>query len=182
MLVGRRWKAIALAAVTAAVMAAPASPAASAGAAKRDVTAVNALESAVLVEINALRRGHGLAPLRTSARLRRAADAHSGAMATRGFFGHESQDGTSFWKRIERFYGSSRYRYWSVGENLLWSSPSLDAADALQMWLDSPGHRKVLLTPRWREIGLSAVHAASAPGTFGGQEVTIVTADFGVRR
>ena len=31
-------------------------------------------------------------------------------------------------------------------------------------------------------IGLAAVHTHSAPGTYGGREVTIVTADFGVRR
>ena len=42
--------------------------------------------------------------------------------------------------------------------------------------------RKIMLTARWREVGLSAVHVPSAPGTFGGREVTIVTADFGVRR
>jgi hypothetical protein len=39
-----------------------------------------------------------------------------------------------------------------------------------------------MLTTRWREIGLSAVHVASAPGAYGGREVTIVTTDFGVRR
>jgi uncharacterized protein YkwD len=73
-------------------------------------------------------------------------------------------------------------RYWSVGENLLWSSPSVDASGALSMWFNSPEHRKNMLTPRWREIGLSAVHVSAAPGTYGGREVTIVTADFGVRR
>jgi hypothetical protein len=29
---------------------------------------------------------------------------------------------------------------------------------------------------------VSAVHVATAPGTYGGREVTIVTTDFGVRR
>ncbi len=38
------------------------------------------------------------------------------------------------------------------------------------------------MNPRWREIGVSAVHAASAPGTYKGMDVTIVTTDFGVRR
>jgi hypothetical protein len=39
-----------------------------------------------------------------------------------------------------------------------------------------------LLTARWREVGLSAVHVNSAPGVYGGNAVTILTADFGVRR
>jgi uncharacterized protein YkwD len=47
--------------------------------------------------------------------------------------------------------------------------------------MDSPEHRANILTPRWREIGISAVHVAAAPGTFQGREVTIITTDFGVR-
>lgn len=103
-------------------------------------------------------------------------------MARRGFFAHESADGTAFWKRVQRYYPQGRYRFWAVGENLLWSSPSVDPAGAMRMWMASPPHRANLLTNRWREIGLSAVHVASAPGVYGGREVTVVTADFGVRR
>ena len=146
----------------------------------RTLTARNSLEADVLVQINGLRRSHGLAPLRLSGALRRAADSHSSAMAKRGFFAHESADGSAFWKRVARFYPARRGG-WSVGENLLWSSPDVDGAGALRMWLNSPPHRKILLTSRWREIGLSAVHAASAPGVYRGLEVTVITADFGVR-
>lgn len=142
----------------------------------------NALEAQVVGEINGLRSRRGLARLRFSVRLNAAADAHSRAMARRGFFAHESADGTSFWRRVARYYPQGRYRLWSVGENLLWSSPSVSAGEALRMWMASPPHRANLLARRWREIGLSAVHVASAPGVFGGREVTIVTADFGVRR
>jgi uncharacterized protein YkwD len=103
-------------------------------------------------------------------------------MAKRGYFSHDSANGSSFDKRIVRYYPFRGTRYWSVGENLLWSSPDVDAAGALNMWMNSLEHRKILLTARWREIGLSAVHVTSAPGTYGGREVTIVTADFGIRR
>jgi uncharacterized protein YkwD len=147
--------------------------------APRGLTARNALEAGLLGQMNALRRQHGLAPLRLSFRLRAAADAHSSAMATRGFFAHESADGTAFWRRVQRYY--PRTRYWSVGENLLWSSPDIDPAGALRMWLNSAPHRKNLLTARWREVGLAAVHVNSAPGVYGGNTVTILTADFGVR-
>jgi uncharacterized protein YkwD len=176
---GRHWRALALLAFAVAALAAPAAPSARPA---TTVTAANALEGGLLVEVNALRRRHGLAPLRTNARLRAAAETHSEAMAVHGFFSHDSRDGSSFWKRVERFYASRSYRYWAVGENLLWSSPDVDPQEALEMWLKSPAHRKVLLTPRWREIGLAAVHVPSAPGTFDGREVTILTADFGVRR
>ena len=33
----------------------------------------------------------------------------------------------------------------------------------------------------WREIGIAAVHFASAPGVFGDREVTIIATDFGAR-
>jgi uncharacterized protein YkwD len=101
-------------------------------------------------------------------------------MVRRGFFAHESADGSAFWQRVLRYY-PRRSGAWSVGENLLWSSPEVDPAGALRMWMNSPPHRKILLTARWREVGLSAVHAPSAPGVFGGRDVTVITADFGVR-
>jgi uncharacterized protein YkwD len=148
----------------------------------RNIAARNDLERGVLVEINAFRRRHGLSALRVNGALRAAADVHSSSMATRGFFAHESPDGTLFWKRVRRYYAKADRAYWSVGENLLWSSPDVDADGALRMWLNSPPHRRTLLTPEWREIGLGAVHVASAPGMYGGREVTILTADFGVRR
>jgi uncharacterized protein YkwD len=145
-------------------------------------TSLSTLERGVLNEINALRRQHGLAPLRLSAQLSEAAEQHSAEMAGRGYFSHDSANGSSFDRRIARYYPMGRSRYWSVGENLLWSSPDVEPGAALTMWWNSPEHRRNMLTTRWREIGLAAVHVATAPGTYGGREVTIVTADFGVRR
>jgi uncharacterized protein YkwD len=145
-------------------------------------SSVSALEAAVLANVNQIRASHGLRALRLSNRLSAAADQQSEAMGAKGFFSHNSKDGTAFWKRIRRYYTDRNYRYWSVGENLLWSSPDLDATKALDMWMKSPEHRANLLNKNWREIGLSAVHFQAAPGAFQGLDVTIVTADFGVRR
>jgi uncharacterized protein YkwD len=143
---------------------------------------LSSLEQNVLADINTLRKQHGLAPLRLSASLSAAARQHSSEMAARGYFSHDSANGSSFDKRIARYYPMGSSRFWSVGENLLWSSPDVDAGGALNMWWNSPEHRKNMLTARWREIGLSAVHVTSAPGMYAGREVTIVTTDFGVRR
>lgn len=147
----------------------------------RELSAANRLESQVFGELNAIRRGHGLPPLRLSHPLSSAADSHSRAMGTFGFFSHSSRDGSEFWRRVKRFYGPGEYGSWSVGENLLWSTTGLDASAALKLWMASPGHRKNILTPRWREVGLSAVSVAAAPGVFGGRDVVIITSDFGVR-
>jgi uncharacterized protein YkwD len=102
-------------------------------------------------------------------------------MARDGFFSHDSADGTSPWARLGRFYPSAGYRQWQIGETLLWSSPDVGAAGAVHDWLTSPEHRAILLTPGFREIGVSAVHATAASGSFGGDEVTLVTADLGFR-
>ena len=139
------------------------------------------LESGVLVDINTFRRAHHLTPLKLNARLTAAAEQHTQQMAQDGYFAHTSADGSAFWKRIQSFYASSPWSYWSVGENLLWSSPDVTPAKALQMWLASPEHRANLMNPRWREIGVAAVHVAAAPGVYDGLDVTIVTTDFGVR-
>jgi len=164
-----------LASTATAALAAPKTPV-------RQTTAVSAFERQVLTQINVVRNRHRLAPLRMSTPLSTAADTHSLKMGRLGFFAHESSDGSSFWKRVQRFYGWKGYRMWAVGENLLWASPEIDAAAAVQMWMESPGHRANLLSKQWREIGLSAVFIPAAPGVYGGRDVTIVTADFGIRR
>jgi uncharacterized protein YkwD len=149
---------------------------------QRQAGAMQHLQAGVLAELNATRHQHGLAPLRSSSSLAAAARQHSVEMATRGYFSHTSANGTTFDKRIARFYPVRRYGYWSVGENLLWSSPDVDSAGALRMWMASPEHKANILNARWRQIGISAVHVDAAPGVYGGAPVTIITTDFGVRR
>jgi uncharacterized protein YkwD len=167
--------------LAAAVVAAVAAPSAPASTRARAV-ALTSLERGVLDDINAFRAANRLAPLRVSASLTEAARSHSQQMQVDGYFAHNSFDRTAFWKRIRAFYPSGRYGFWSVGENLLWSSPGVDAQQALTMWENSPEHRKNLLDPHWREIGISAVHASRASGVYRGLPVTIVTTDFGVRK
>ncbi len=148
----------------------------------RPTVALTSLEQGVLADINAFREASHLAPLRLSASLTAAARSHSQQMEADGYFAHNSVDGTAFWKRIQGFYPSASFGFWSVGENLLWSSPDVDAQKALTMWENSPEHRKNMLDPHWREIGISAVHTVRAPGVYNGLAVTIVTTDFGVRK
>jgi uncharacterized protein YkwD len=178
--VGRRLSCIA-AICALALLGAGATGATAAGKPARALAAADQLESQVLDELNAIRRSHGLVPVRLSRPLSAAADAHSRSMGTFGYFQHESRDGSEFWKRVKRFYGSGGYGTWSVGENLLWSSGGVDASRALKLWMESPGHRANILAARWREVGLSAVTVSGAPGVFGGRDVVIITTDFGVR-
>jgi uncharacterized protein YkwD len=174
-----------LAALAAATLLLPLAPATAAQQrrepASRALAAASAFERDVVAELNAVRREHGLAPLRASAPLAAAAEHHAETMAREGFFAHESADGSPFWKRVQRFYGKAGYRSWAVGENLLWASPDVDPQRAVRMWMRSSGHRANILSAAWREVGVAAVHVARAPGVFGEREVTTVAADFGAR-
>jgi uncharacterized protein YkwD len=175
-----------LLALLAVALLGPAAAAASAGPetskGRSPASRFDSLERGVVTAINEVRREHGLPPLRASRSLSEAANVHSEAMARAGFFRHSSSDGTAFWKRVQRFYGAKGFGAWSVGENLLWASPSVDPKQAVQMWLDSPSHRRNMLAAAWREVGLAAVSVETAPGVFNGLPVTIITADFGVRK
>ena len=152
------------------------------GPAAAAVIAADELELPIVRELNRVRAAHGLPSLRTAAPLRRAADVHAVSMAERGYFAHTSADGTTFDRRIARFYPSAGRSYWTVGENILWASPAVSPRKAVEMWMASPGHRRNILNRRYRQIGISAVSASAAPGVFGGREVTIVVTDFGARR
>ena len=169
--------ALALALVVAVAMVAD-----SALASSRSETSLQALNHKVLASVNRFRLAHGRAALHESAALDRAARGHSLEMGRLGYFSHSSADGMQFWQRIRRFYPAQGYSYWAAGENLVWASPSLSAVGAMRLWISSPPHLANLLTRKWRQIGVSAVGVARAPGVYGGRRVAIVTTDFGVRR
>ena len=140
------------------------------------------LESAVVREMNRARAASGLRPVRSSPSLRTAARSHSRSMLEHGFFSHDSVDGTAFSDRIRRYYTSRGWRTWSVGETLL-ASPTAagDAKAIVAAWLGSPPHRDVILDPTWRDAGIGALYAATAPNEYRGGETIVVTADFGMR-
>jgi uncharacterized protein YkwD len=162
--------------------AAAAAPSAATPAGASTPVSLDALDSGVIQQVNVIRRQHGLTPMKLNQRLAEAASSHSDEMASEGYFDHASFDGTAFWKRISRWYGAGGYAFWSVGENLLWSSPETGAPEAVQLWMASKPHRANILNPAWREVGVAAVHVDQGPGVYGGEPVTIVTVDFGVRR
>jgi uncharacterized protein YkwD len=139
------------------------------------------LNRAIAAAINTYRRANGLKPLHVSVHLNAASRQHSQEMGADGYFDHPSADGTAYWKRIQSFYSAKNYSYWTVGENLLFASPTIDAAAALRMWINSPEHRANLRNRNWRDLGVSAVHVIDAGGVYGGNDVTIITTDFGAR-
>jgi len=155
----------ALAAVAA--VAAAAAPPAAAGA------RLSRVERAVIRQVNYVRSAHGLASLRPSPVLSRAADHHSRDMLRGDFFDHNSGDGTSFASRVRRYCDARM-----VGETLAAiGRRRRGAALVVRLWMESPPHRAVLLEPHFRRIGI-----ARRWGMLGGAGRAVVTADFASAR
>jgi uncharacterized protein YkwD len=159
------------------------SPRRTSGAIPGDTGVAVALElgRAITVEINDVRASQGLRWLSTSAQLVHSSRKHALAMGQLGFFSHLSADGSGVSTRITSFYSVRGASSWAVGEVILWRVGAVSAAEAVSSWLASSTHRGQLLGRPWRELGVTAVRAR-APGVYGGRTVTIVVADFGVRR
>jgi uncharacterized protein YkwD len=149
---------------------------------RKAAASLSRYELRLLDHLNVVRAKYGRELLTAAPELTASAELHSARMVARGFFDHEAPGEGPFWRRIERFYPSKGYDYWAVGENLAYGSPSLDPGEVVHDWLASPTHRRSLVWAAWREVGLAVVHVQSAPGEYEGGPVTVVTADFGVRR
>jgi uncharacterized protein YkwD len=131
-------------------------------------------ERAIVRAINRQRSRHGLATLRSSRRLARAADFHSWEMLDANYFAHESRDGGPFDRRVRRF---ANHR--AVGETLamLGGCGRKAARKVVRMWMNSPGHRAILLSSSFRRVGIGR-----RKGDLGGNRACVVTADFGSRK
>jgi uncharacterized protein YkwD len=164
--------------VVLALAVAPLATGTSRASAQRQVT----LEQGILREVNHVRVAHGLHPLALSRGLQAAAAFQTRALLAQGVFDHDSATSGAFGTRLRRFYPVGGAHGWSVGENLLWSSAGISAESAVKIWLESPGHRKIMLDPTWLEAGVGAFGTTSAPGVYADAgAVTVVTMDFGSR-
>ncbi|HLF67881.1 MAG TPA: CAP domain-containing protein [Gaiellaceae bacterium] len=168
--------AVAVSAAVAPTSAAPAVPSTGSSAQARAM-----LELQVLRELNRVRAARGVARLRTVKGLRASAAEHSRAMLAIGFFAHTSADGTAFHERIRRHYTDRGWDTWSVAETLLFSTGETDAKSVVAAWLESPPHRRIIMSPGWEDAGIAALYRPAAPGYFEGADAMVVTADFGYR-
>jgi uncharacterized protein YkwD/stress response protein SCP2 len=113
----------------------------------------------VVALTNSERTRAGLRPLAVDALLTNAAQAHSADMVARAFYSHTSPDGSEPWHRAAAA-GSTRR---TIGENIACGQRS--AAEVVQGWMDSPGHRANILKPDFTHIGVGFAGGGSA-GTY----------------
>ena len=111
--------------------------------------------------INYVRASAGLRQLRVSQRLIRSSAARAKLMMQRDFFAHPAR------LRVPTFD--------LVGEILeLHGSRAARKNRTVRLWLNSPGHRAVMLSSRYRWVG-----AARAIGRYRGHRATIWVVRFG---
>ncbi len=177
---------IAGALVLAAVVPAPAAAATNERCSAATLIPTNAnmsrIRTATLCLINVERRRRGRASLRRSRQLEKAAKRFSASMVRLGFFDHVSPQGSTLTSRVRggTRYLSRRVRRWALGENLAWgSSYYATPKEIVRSWMQSPGHRRNILQPRFRHVGIGVV--TGAPSDVDGQPAATYTADFGYK-
>lgn len=101
--------------------------------------------------LNAFRAENGIAAVRQSTALTRAAQAHAEDMTRRSYFSHRSPGGPNGTGLIDRAR-SAGCNVQSVSENI--ASGQQDEAAVLTAWKNSPGHRRNMLGRGMTEYGL----------------------------
>ena len=104
-------------------------------------SAATPVQDAMFEKVNATRAANGLQPLRPAPVLFRSARRYARWMMRRDYFGH-----------LGRIRTSGRFAL--VGENLEWHTGKRPrVAGTVQAWLESPGHRALMLDTRFRWLG-----------------------------
>jgi uncharacterized protein YkwD len=133
------------------------------------------LEQHLHASINLQRRAAEREPLQWDDKLAAVARAHSEDMATRGYFKHQSPEGSTPMKRLEAA-GYTECRL--VGENIHqnnlysrvitekkkttydWNSKEQIAAGTVKEWMDSEGHRQNILEKNFTREGIGVAIAS----------------------
>ena len=137
--------------------------------------------AAVTCLLNQERRRRDLPRLRAVPRLERAAGRHARDMVQRRFFAHTTPDGSSMSDRLRDVGYIDDARSWAVGEALAWGTGSrATPAGIVAAWLDSPPHRRVLLSPAYRDLGIGMTLGVPV-GKFAGLPGATYAAELGAR-
>jgi len=127
--------------------------------------------------LNAVRADHGAPPVRRDRTLARVARRHSRDMILHRYFAHDSRSGARFSARILRTGWARGQRHWRLGENLAWGWGRRAAPRSIvQAWMRSPAHRRILLDPGFRVVGIGIAHGTPLGPTRRGRTYTT---DFG---
>ncbi|PIR69284.1 MAG: hypothetical protein COU47_04300 [Candidatus Niyogibacteria bacterium CG10_big_fil_rev_8_21_14_0_10_46_36] len=128
-----------------------------------------AVISSVLVDLtNGDRAESARSPLTVNPMLSYAAELKARDMAQKSYFAHTSPEGITPWY----WFREAGYDFLYAGENLAVNFS--DSIDVEQAWMNSPSHRKNILSEHFSEIGIGM-----AQGYYKGRQTTFVVQLFG---
>lgn len=125
-----------------------------------DLRDPEAVSRQMLVRVNAERKKAGLRPLRLNSELARSAQRHAEDMLARGYFDHKSPSGTTVRERSR----AAGYNWGAIGENIAFGQTSV--GEVVETWMDSPGHRKNILSPNFSELGVGLALGKGRDGRY----------------
>ena len=111
--------------------------------------------TSVVHEINRERGARELVRLGRDPRLALAAQRHTRDMVRRRFFSHVTPDGRGMTARVRATGYLRNLTVWALGETLAWGvGPCSTPAATVAAGMDSPSHRRVMLSRRYLEVGV----------------------------
>jgi len=144
----------------------------------RGSTSRRRADGALWCLVNRERRARGLKPLAESSRLEEAAQRHARDMHRRRYFSHRSPGGRFAAQRVDRYTSYlENTRGWKVGETLARrNTAGATARGVMRAMLASPSHRGVILTGRFRHLGVGWT-IGTPSGSSRGATVAVVFGD-----
>jgi uncharacterized protein YkwD len=107
--------------------------------------------------VNNKRRAHGLRALRVDRKLQKAAGRHARDMIRHRFFAHQRPGGPDLFERLRR----AGWRGHAWGEAIAYGCGSMGSPrSTVRMWMNSPPHRAILLSSRYRLGGVGVTASA----------------------
>lgn len=109
-------------------------------------------EKALLTWVNSERQALGVAPMRRSGKLDKAARQHACDMADNGYFAHSRPDGPKLKDRIK----GAGFNLRTASENLAHTRQP-DPGTVATIWRKSAAHWDTMIDPKFKEAGVAIV-------------------------
>jgi uncharacterized protein YkwD len=152
---GARLATVAILGLLAASFAAPAGASAA-----TEPWTIDQAEQAMVNLLNQDRTAAGLVPVQVDTRLMAIARARSIDMATKHYFSHTQPDG----RNVFDILNAQHITWYGAGEIIAWNNyPGLElsTANANSQWMNSPGHKAIVLSTTLNYVGVGLAVEAS---------------------
>jgi len=115
---------------------------------------------------NSKRAANGLVAVRMDPDLMAIARTRAEVMATNDVMSHEEPDGRNVFDRIS----DAGLTWYGAGEIIAWNNypTEYSVAESIQAWMDSPGHRAIMLSSGYNYVGYGAAISASGKRYYAG--------------